>query len=783
MTPCTKKSAITHRPILLVIFLTLSSVCAKSAQTVDFADYVDPWIESDKSRFFFFASACRPFGMVNLSPDSRIGATWNSGYHYSDPDILGFSHVHAWMLSGITVMPTSGSVDPTQGVDGWKSSRNSSTEIVEPGYHKVRLDKYAIGVELTSTDRVGFYRLTHEDPGTSKMLFNLSGHLGQSTMRDSYIKRVSHTELEGYVTMTGRIWGPHKVRLYFVARFDTPFSDLKGWKGKANMGSITENSGDGIGGLVEHPVAAGDVLQMKIAISYTSIDNARLNLETELDHWNFNQVKQDSRDVWNDWLGKIEVKGGTEDQRIKFYTDLWHVLLGRRKLNDVNGMYPDNTSFGIYPHQIETGTTVVRQLPLGKDGKPLYNFYNSDAFWLTQWNVNLVWGMAYPQVLNEFVNSAMVMYRNGGLLPRGPCAGGYTGIMTGNSVTPLITGAYMKGIRGYDVEEAFEAMVVNHRPGGMMGQQAKWAVNKGIDLDFYINHGYDTSPGGAGTTLEYAYQDWCLAQMAAKLGKTAEYHEFMKRSNHWKNLFHPDHKFIFPKDEAGHWRHTNPLSGRGFVEANAWQATWFVSHDLPGLARLMGGNDAFTDKLNTAFEKASDQNFVSGYGSGTVSYANQPGCSNAHLFTYAGKPWLTQYWVRQVNEKAYGGVTPDLGYGGHDEDQGQMGGVSVLMSMGLFSVKGTCGQNPIYEITSPVFDTVVIHLDNRYYSGKTFKITTTNNARENMYIQSARLNGQSLNRAWFHHSQLAAGAHLELTLGPEPNMAWGSDDGDIPNSN
>jgi len=770
MKPIRHQISIVKISISLIIFVLFSGAYAKSTQPVD---YVNPWIETNKSRFFFFASACRPFGMMNLSPDSRIGGAWKSGYHYSDPEILGFSHVHAWMLSGITVMPTSGSIKPTEGVNGWKSARDTSTEIVEPGYHRVHLDKYAMEVELTSTDRVGFYRLTHEKSGTSSVLFNLSGKLGQSTMRDASIKKVNNTELEGYVTMTGRIWGPQKVRIYFVAQFDKAFSDFKGWKEKSNLGSITENSGDGIGGLVEHSIKAGEQLQMKIAISYTSIANARLNLATELDHWNFDQIKQESRDVWNEWLGKIEVKGGTKNQRDKFYTDLWHVLLGRRKLNDVNGMYPDNTSFGIHPFSKTVGKTEVRQLPLGPDGKCQYNFYNSDAFWLTQWNVNLIWGMAYPQILNEFVNSAMTMHRNGGMLPRGPCAGGYTGIMTGNSVTPLIVGAYMKGVRGYDTEEAFEAMVANHQPGGMMGQPGKWSNS--ADLNSYIKNGYDTSPGGAGTTLEFCYQDWCLAQMAAKLGKTAEYNEFMERSGNWKNLYHPEQNFIFPREKDGKWRHTNPLSGHGFVEANAWQATWFVPHDLNGLARLMGGRDAFCDKLNSAFEQASDQDFVSGYGSGTVSYANQPGCSNAHLFSYAGKPWLTQYWVRQVNEKAYGGVTPDLGYGGHDEDQGQMGGVSALMSMGLFSVKGTCSQYPIYDITSPVFDSVIIHLDNRYYPGKTFKITTINNSPENMYIQSAKLNGLPLNRAWFYHRQLAAGGHLEITLGPKPNTAWGVD--------
>ena len=757
--------------VLLLIFIHLSCAHATSVQAVDFVGYVDPWIESNKSRFFFFASACRPFGMMNLSPDSRPKGAWKSGYHHGDPEILGFSHVHAWMLSGITVMPTSGPVNPIEGVNGWKSGKDTSKEIVQPGYHKVRLDKYAIGVELTSTDRVGFYRLTHEKPGTSNVLFNLNGHLGQSNMRDAYIRNVGDTEIEGYVTMTGRIWGPNKIRIYFVARFDTRFSDLKGWKGNSELGSITKIAGDGIGAFVEHPVKAGEQLQMKIAISYTSIANARLNLETELNHWDFDKVKQESRDVWNEWLGKIVVKGGTRDQRVKFYTDLWHVLLGRRKLNDVNGMYPDNTAYGIFPNQKETAETVIRQLPLNPDGSCQYNFYNSDAFWLTQWNINLVWGLAYPQVLNEFVNSAMEMHRNGGLLPMGPCGGGYTGIMTGNSITPLIVGAYMKGIRGYDVDEVFEAMVVNHRPGGMMGQQGKWSAN--ADLDAYINNGYDSGIGGAGTTLEFSFQDWCLAQMAAKLGREAEHTEFIRRSGNWKNLFHPEHKLIFSKNKDGTWRHTNPLSGRHFVEANSSQATWSVSHDLAGLAKLMGGRDAFCDKLNTAFEQAADQNFVSGYGKGTVSYANQPGCSNAHVFNYAGKPWLSQYWVRQVNEKAYGGVTPELGYGGHDEDQGQMGGVSVLMSIGLFSVKGTCSQDPVYEITSPVFDSVTIHLDQRYYTGKTFKITTIDNSRENMYIQSAKLNGKDHNKMWFYHRELAAGAHLEITLGPKPNTAWG----------
>ena len=215
------------------------------------------------------------------------------------------------------------------------------------------------------------------------------------------------------------------------------------------------------------------------------------------------------------------------------------------------------------------------------------------------------------------------------------------------------------------------------------------------------------------------------------------------------------------------------MSGAGWVEANAWQATWGVSHDIPGLAALMGGNDKLCEKLNHAFEKAAPQDFVFDYNDGYVSYANQPGLSNAHVFNYAGKPWLTQYWVRRVQEQAYGGVTPDLGYGGHDEDQGQMGGLSALMSIGLFSLQGNASVTPVYEITSPVFDNVIIKLDPQYYKGKEFTITTHNNSKENTYIQSVKLNGKELNDFWFTHDDFAKGGMLEIWLGNQPNKNWG----------
>jgi predicted alpha-1,2-mannosidase len=279
--------------------------------------------------------------------------------------------------------------------------------------------------------------------------------------------------------------------------------------------------------------------------------------------------------------------------------------------------------------------------------------------------------------------------------------------------------------------------------------------------------------GNAGRTLEAAFQDWSLAQMAQGLKKKKDVNYFLKRSQGWKNLFNKEQSLIFPKDENGKWSHSDPLSGNGWVEANAWQATWSVSHDIQGLSALMGGNDKLCEKLNFAFEQAAPTDFVFAYGNGYVSYANQPGCSNAHVFNYAGKPWLSQYWVRRVNEQAYGAITPDKGYGGHDEDQGQMGGVSALMSMGLFSLRGAAALDPVYDITSPVFDEVVIKLDQNYYQGKEFVIKAYNNSKDNMYIQKASLNGILHEKFWFSHKDFSNGGILELWMGPTPNKSWG----------
>jgi len=752
-----------------------------SAAESDYAGWVDPRIETNRGRWFFCTPGSRPFGMVAAAPYTRNKNQWGGGYNYNSTEILGFSQIHAWIMSGINLMPTTGAVDPCAGEQAWKSAFSHDSEIIQPGYQRLYLDRYHCWTEMTSTDRVSLYRLTYTQDAQAHVLVSLGGWIGSVSMVEARVRRVSDRRLEGSVGTTDRLWGgPKLTRIFFVVEFDRPYNTVDGWQGQERLRDIAELAmppvtqerlsnnrkylfkslpEEAAGVSASYDVRAGDQVQVKIAVSYTSIDNARINLQTECPLWDFDRVHADARQQWNQWLGRIRVQGGTHAQKVKFYTDLWHTLLGRHKIDDVRGDYP--VYMDEKPSRRSAAPLRIRSVPQTDTGKPQFHMYNFDALWLTMWNLNVLWGLGWPGQLDDF-SACLVQYAdNGGWLPRGPSAGGYTGIMTGCPATSLISSAFQKGLlKKVTAEHAFAAMKRNHLPGGIMG------VN-----DAYLEQGW--SPNGAGVTLQWAFEDWALAQMARKMGREQDEQYFSKRASGWPALFNAKQGLILPKNADGTWTHTDPLSGRGWVEANAWQGTWSVSHGIKELAALMGGPAHLAEKLNHAFEQAASTDFVFAYGGGYVSYANQPGCSNAHVFNHAGHPWLSQYWVRRVNEQAYGGTTPDVGYGGHDEDQGQMGGVSALMSLGLFSLRGTCATRPIYEITSPVFDQVTIQLDPDYYPGRTFSIKTHDNSKENCYIQKAALNGKALADCWFYHKDFAKGGLLELWLGPQPNKAWG----------
>lgn len=742
------------------------------SQYSEAVEWVDPYIETDRGRFFFFITGQRPYGMVGAAPMTVNGNNGGGGYaHYSN-EVLGFPQIHAWTISGLNMMPTVAEVDPTKGEKEWKSPFKHDDEIVQPGYHRMYLSKSKVWVEQTATERVSFYRFKWTEDIGAQLLLSLHGMVGNSRMTNAQVRMTGANEFVGSVSSVDRAYmvGPHDFKIYFVVQTDKAWDSFDGWDGGERYRGISDLRGDSTGVSLAYNVKAGEEVRMKIALSYTSIENAYNNLRAECPGWDFDAVRNDTRNIWNDWLEKIEVEGGTVNQRVKFYTDLWHVLLGRHRINDVNGDYPDRTVGREKIVWNQNGAIIdpvfrIKNPGKGSDGRPRHNMYNSDAFWLTQWNLNVLWGLAWPEILDDMAASLVEYSNNGGLIPRGPSGGGYSFIMTGCPGTNLIVSAYMKGLMTKtDPMNAFSQIRQNHMPGGMMGSNE--------ELTFYIEHGW--FPDNAGITIEASFQDWGAAQMAKKLGLEEDYKYFMKRSESWKNCFNQKHKLLFPIRRDGGFTHEDPLSPRGFVEANAWQATFGISHDIKGLSELMGGEDVLCSMLDSAFRYEVDNNFTHGYGNGHISYANQPGCSNAHVFSYAGAPWLTQYWVRQVNEKAYGGITPQLGYGGHDEDQGQMGGVSSLMSIGLFSILGNETQAPFYEITAPVFDKVTIKLDNRYYEGKEFVIKTYDNSAENCYIQKARLNGVELDNFWFTHEQFAAGGELEIWLGDTPNKRWGT---------
>ena len=762
----------------LFLLLFVSIGLARAQQPID---YVNPFVDTHASRWFYFSSASRPFGMVNLSPDTWVKGSWNSGYLYDSLHIRCFSHIHAWQMSGIPVMPTTGEFKGHLGMEEYKSSFTHDSEQAKPGYHKLVLQDYDITAELTSTCRVGFHRYTFPASQQSSILFDIGAYLGHGPVDSCYAVRVSDREIAGFSLMgpTGR--RPKPTYVFFVARFNKPFENFSGWKDDKLLDdqSFSQISGENSGAYVQFRTADQEKILMKVGISYTSIEGARNNLTSEIPHWNFDKVKESSFEEWNNMLSRIKVKGGTRKERVKFYTDLWHALQGRRIVNDVDGKYCDMTG----PNR------QVKRIPLNDEGRPEYNHHQFDALWGTHWSLNILWSMVYPEIMNDFCRTMVTMYKDGGLIPRGPSGGNYTHVMIGDPAASFFACSYNKGIRDYDVEAAYEGLRKNAFPGGIRSHAGYEHSDsaKGGGMRYYVDRGYVPEgiegsgyhKDGASMTLEYSYQDWCLAQMAKSMGKSDDYELFMRRSTNYRNLFNLEEGFIHPKNKDGSWIEdfeiiANKFNTTGFCESNSAIYTNFAPHDMDGLIGLFGGQAAYSTFLNRLFLKAEPNRFVAPHGSHAssyIDYENQPGTAMAHLFNYAGQPWLTQKWVRKIKQVTFGDTSAYGGYNG-DEDQGQMGALGVLMSIGLFEVQGGASVEPRYEITSPVFDQVTIQLNKEYYPAETFTIQTTANTPDNIYIQSAQLEGKPLKRFWFLHKNFADGGTLSIDLGSEPTN-WG----------
>ena len=728
-------------------------------------DWVDPILGTASSRWMLYPGPSMPFSMVKLSPDNQKHS-WKAGYEYTIENIAGFSHIHSWTMAGLLTMPITGKLQTVPGPEndpdkGYRSRFSHDTEVASPGYYAVTLEDYGIRAELTSTTRAGFQRYTFPKADEAYILFDLKfpTEYGFEVL-DACIKRVSDVEISGYSKQQagrGAKWNEYTV--YFVVKFSKPFDSFGGWTGETIHHAVNKVAGKGdIGAFVSYSTSRDEVIKIKSGISLVSIDQARLNLETEMSRfgWDFDAVRNYARSTWNDLLSKIEVEGGTETDKIKFYTNLYRSYCARTILSDVNGKYVD-----MYEK--------VQQLE-----DPDSPVYGCDAFWNTFWNLNQLWTLVTPDMANKWVKSLLEIYDRGGWLAKGPTGIEYSSIMVASHEIALIVSAYQKGIRNFDVEKAYKAMKHiqtepgrPHEGGGHVGNR---------QLKSYKELGYvPVENGPVSNTLEYAYDDWCVAQMAKALGKKDDYEYFTKRAYNYRHVFDSAVGYMRQKHRDGSWvKDFSPYSGRGFVEGNSWQYTWFVPHDVKGLIELIG-KEEFNRRLEEGFEKSRKSNFNAThdrFADYPINHGNQPNMQAAYLFNFSGTPWLTQKWARGITEHYYG-TGPIDGYPG-DEDQGQMGAWYVMSAMGLFEMDGGAAAEPTYEIGSPIFDKVTIYLDDRYYKGGKFVIEARNNSNKNRYIQSATLDGKPLNKPWFYHRELVDGGKLVLQMGPKPNKQWGS---------
>lgn len=749
-------------------------------------DYVDPLMGTTFARWMVFPGVSMPFGMVKLSPDNQeLG--WKAGYEYNLNSISGFSHIHSWTMAGLLCMPTNGKLQTEPGTEkhpekGYRSIFKHENEKAKVGYYSVYLDDYDIKAELTSTKRAGYHRYTFPENDSSRILIDLltPSEYGYEVFYTN-TKKVNSRELEGVSYQQSlRKANYNDYILHFVIRFDKDFDSFNGWVKEdvfRNVETVSSKFGHkDVGTFVSFSTSKGERIQMQVGISLVSIDQARLNLETEMNpfDWSFDAAVKHNQETWNNLLGTIEVEGDDETDIKKFYTNMYRVYASRTIWSDVNGKYVD-----MYEK--------VQQLSDPKDV-----VYGCDAFWNTFWNLNQLWTLQHPEIANSWVRSLLEIYDKGGWLPKGPTGIEYSSIMVASHEIPLIVSAYQKGIRNYDVEKAYTAIRHNQMEQGKRHDGGGYVGNR--DLDSYLKYGFvPDEEGPVSSTLEYAYDDWTVGQMAKALGKESDYKTFTKRSFNYKNVFNKDLKYVWMRNADSSWvDNFSPYGhsvfyGSGFVEGNAWQYTWFVPHDQKGLLNLLG-KETYISRLEEGFEKSAPHNFNSehldengliGVGILPINHGNQPNMEAAYLFNYAGAPWLTQKWVREI---MYGFYGDDIYAWPGDEDQGQMGAWYVMSAMGLFEMDGGTSVNPIYEIGSPIFEKVVIKLDTNYYDGQGFIIEAKNVSRENKYIQSAILNGEKLNKPWFYHSELVGGGKLELKMGPKPNKKWGSKPEDAPPS-
>ncbi len=703
----------------------------------DLTQFVDPLIGSDYHGHVF-VGANVPFGAVQLGPNNEMQDwDWCSGYHYSDSILIGFAHTH---LSGtgigdlgdVVFMPVSEGFNPEEKTEvayPWKSTYTHDKEIAEAGFYALHIDRYNIDAELTATERAGFHKYNFNESGNSKIIIDLKYGTGWDKITKGAIEQAGAKTVQGLRFSSG--WARDQ-RVFFYTEFSKEiisFEILAFSEETGNITAMVEFEGNG-------------ELLAKTAISPVSTEGAKNNLAAEIGNRDFETIKNSAKETWNKELAKIKIETENLADKKTFYTALYHTMIAPSLFNDTNGDYRGTDK---EVHQ-----------------NPGYQTYTTFSLWDTYRAAHPLYTIVQPNRVNDFINTMLDIYDQQGKLPVWHLHGNETNTMVGYHAVPVIADAYLKGFRGFDAEKAFEAI-------------KSFALRDERGLDFIKSQGFipaDSQVESVARAMEYAIDDWCIAAMANALGKTADTEQFSKRAKYYENYFDKEIQFVRGKMADGSWRTPfDPISSQhrndDFCEGNAWQYTWLVPHDPEGLIRLFGGEETFVTKLDSLFtiesvkvEGASAD--ISGL-IGQYAHGNEPSHHTTYLYAYAGQQWKTARLVREICKTMYTDQ-PDGLCG--NEDCGQMSAWYVLSSMGIYPVNPA---NGAYVFGSPVFNEAEIGLP----GGKSFKIVAENNNAENIYIQSAELNGQPYEKSFITHKDILNGGTLKFTMGSQPNPDFG----------
>ncbi|MDH7460967.1 GH92 family glycosyl hydrolase [Chitinophagaceae bacterium 26-R-25] len=752
----------TYKAFVLAAFclIIVDLACAQSAED-KVTQYVNPFIgtgavNGSSLSGNTYPGATSPFGMVQLSPDTRDEPEWDAacGYNYNDKTIAGFSHTH---LSGtgapdffdILFMPITGQVHTRAGNanepnSGYRSRFSHSEESARAGYYQVKLLDYNINAELTTSTHTGFHRYTFPKNSEAHVVIDLDHSLKKPNwgckVINAQFKVKDNKTIEGYRVITG--WAKLR-KIYFHAEFSKPITNQI----IADGGTVYQNNsvvnGTDLRAVLDFDTNDETPLLVKIGISAVSIENARLNMQEEIPHWDFDRAVAQADDVWEKELSKIQVSG-TKDQKQIFYTSLYHAFIQPNALSDVNGDYPS-----IDYAKRNTGS--------GKQ-------YSTFSLWDTYRGAHPLYTLLQPARTADFVNSMIRQYEDYGYLPIWQLWGQENYCMIGNHSIPVIVDAVLKGIPGIDINKAYEAI-----------KSSSTVSHPGSPFDVWEKYKYipeNKLSQSVSITLEMAYDDWCVAQLAKKLGKTDDYNHFMDRSQFYKKLYDTQTGFFRARDDNGKWLTPfNPLQygsngGNPYTEGNAWQYYWYVPQDIPSLVELTGGKQAFENKLDSFFTITATHGEVNGNASGFIgqyAHGNEPSHHVTYLYNYAGQPWKTQFYVSKVLSELY--TNNSAGYSGND-DCGEMSAWYVFSAMGFYPVNPASG---IYDIGTPLLGKAVLKMPN----GKVFTMIAKNISKENIYIQTAKLNGKDYHLTYITQQDLEDGSTLEFTMGSKPNKKWG----------